>query len=299
MVLQCLSYKSIEFKVIISPKMADPFESLPNEILCQIIQQIENIQELAHLRQTSSIINKVIPSYVKHLNANEKKFVPMSWVEGMIRLRSLGDNIVLSVKWRDLEILKSLTQLRKASFVIADFPTSNILEVLNALNLKHRLAEANFRIIMPSRSLNFIILKTRLLLSSDSSLFNAQIILQNYPELSLIPYGKVDASEGLIIYMKTNHGPRPIVCEYLAYNFKITVLLQLGIHVQGQEKVSILQMYEYFQRRHPENQWWRRLSTTELPLYYWWYRLNHSEVNLCNIIRYWMAQLNLLNPEFV
>jgi len=156
-------------------------EDLPTEMICKIINDLPelSIEELAGYMTVSQKVNRIIRQCLRHINAQEKRIVPLEVFSGFTSLTNIGNNIILRVTSEDLHVLRTLPSLRSANFLLLlgvgqDLTATEIL--LRELNLSRKLPEVNFKIAYETDHFKVLFIQ------GDRYMIYPQHLYMSYPE---------------------------------------------------------------------------------------------------------------------
>ena len=141
-------------------KMNDPWETLPDEIACEIITRLNNLQEISSYMQTSRHFNRLARRCLQVIDSSTLVRVPLTYFTQFQNLRVIGDNIIVTMRQEEADLLLTLPQLGAVNLSIdlpleyqeddylqfSDYLLSVMLAVLERLNLQRKFPHVNLRV---------------------------------------------------------------------------------------------------------------------------------------------------------
>jgi len=176
-------------------------EDLPTDAICEIINNMPelSLEELVEYMTISKRLNQVIRQCLRHVNAQEKRIVPLEVFDGFSLLTDIQDNVILQVTPQNINVVRTLLSLRSANFLLVGFDDNlTATELLmTELSLSRKLPEVNFKIAYETPPFQVLFIQgDRYMIYPADEQGLIELISLNYPELEYFSYESILTGTG-------------------------------------------------------------------------------------------------------
>jgi len=114
----------------------DPFENVPNEILCQAVNNITNLTDILSNLSVSRRFQAVVGDCITQINHDQLVYIPIEFMSQFHRLQ-VTNNIVITLRADQIGLLENLPFLRKAYLQVTDVtdPVNQFIQLLAVLDV--------------------------------------------------------------------------------------------------------------------------------------------------------------------
>lgn len=125
----------------------DPFENLPDEILCQTVGNINQLSDIVSHLSVSRRFQAVASDCITSIQHNELIYLPIDFIIQFRRLQ-LTNNIVITLSADQIDLLENLPFLRKAYFKINGLSdqVNQFIQLLAVLNIYSKVDNQDWKI---------------------------------------------------------------------------------------------------------------------------------------------------------
>jgi len=121
--------------------------SFPEEIICQFLAYISDVDHIINLMTVSSSILRLTGVSITHLVSTKCRDIPVSWITRFKELRATGNPIIIHLHSDQIGLLASVPNLLKANFEVSGIGhASIILDLLAALEVNRKVPNLDLKV---------------------------------------------------------------------------------------------------------------------------------------------------------